>query len=77
MTFTIVVAAACAAASLTAAAQTTPAFPVKPIRIVVPSSAGGTQDTLARLSPEEFDRMLRADIETFAKVAKAAGLIAR
>jgi tripartite-type tricarboxylate transporter receptor subunit TctC len=28
-------------------------------------------------TPEEFDKMLRADIEIFAKVAKAAGLIAK
>ena len=28
-------------------------------------------------SPEAFDRMLRSDIEVFARVAKAGGLIAK
>ena len=32
---------------------------------------------VVKSTPEEFDRMTRADIQTFAKVAKAAGLIAK
>src|SRR6185436_4926291 len=33
-------------------------YPTKPIRMVVPSSAGGTQDTLARLfAPKLGDRL--------------------
>jgi tripartite-type tricarboxylate transporter receptor subunit TctC len=41
--------AAIAAGAVDAQAQTVQTYPAKPIRIVVPSSAGGTQDTLARL----------------------------
>lgn len=48
MTFVTVVAAVIVAAA-PGLAQTQPAYPVRPVRIVVPSSAGGTQDTLARL----------------------------
>ena len=33
--------------------------------------------TVVTSTPEAFDRMLRSDIEVFAKVAKAAGLIAK
>jgi tripartite-type tricarboxylate transporter receptor subunit TctC len=32
---------------------------------------------IAPSTPDEFDKILRADIETFAKVGKAAGLIAK
>ena len=54
--------AACIALSATpGSAQTTPKYPDKPIRMVVPSSAGGTQDTLARMiAPKLSERFNQA-----------------
>jgi len=51
-----------AAAALPALAQTPQHFPSQPIRIVVPSSAGGTQDTLARLIAPKLSEGFRQPV---------------
>lgn len=58
---TVARAAVLAAALLcaySALAQTAPAWPARPIKLVVPLSAGGTGDTLARVVAEEMGRIL-------------------
>jgi tripartite-type tricarboxylate transporter receptor subunit TctC len=57
----ILIAAAGLAVSFYGHAQM-PDYPVRPIRIVVPSSAGGTQDTLARLIAPKLGESLRQPV---------------
>ena len=48
----------CAATFAVPPAHAQPKYPTKPIRIIVPASAGGTQDTLARLfAPKLAERL--------------------
>lgn len=49
---------AIAAASHSALAQTPPAWPVKPIRLIVPFSAGGANDLMARVAAEGASKAL-------------------
>ena len=51
-----------ACVSLTAAAQSDPAYPTKPLRTIVPFAAGGTTDTSARLVSRELSRVLGQSI---------------
>ncbi|OGA56408.1 MAG: hypothetical protein A3F74_26300 [Betaproteobacteria bacterium RIFCSPLOWO2_12_FULL_62_58] len=65
------------------------AYPVRPIRLLVPLAPGGGNDTAARLvgskltadgsrpmaqSPAEFGAFLRNEVAKWDKVARAAGL---
>jgi len=49
-------------AAASAHAQTPAGYPERPLRIVVPSSAGGTQDTLARLIAPKLSEAFRQPV---------------
>jgi tripartite-type tricarboxylate transporter receptor subunit TctC len=59
---------------LSATAQAETGFPVRPIRLVVPASAGGEPDILARLVARQMSVDLRQPIVVENKVG-ASGLI--
>lgn len=60
--------------SLTAAAQAGASFPTRPIRLIVPASAGGEPDILARLVAQHMTTDLKQPIVVDNKVG-AGGLI--
>lgn len=66
--------AALCSVSLSAAAQAEAGFPVRPIKLVVPASAGGEPDILARLVAQKMSADLRQPIVVENKVG-ASGLI--
>ncbi|WP_144637275.1 tripartite tricarboxylate transporter substrate binding protein [Bordetella genomosp. 13] len=68
-----VLASALASASTLATAQ--PAFPSKPIRLVVPTNAGGSIDTIARILGEELTKSLHQPVIVENKTG-AGGMIA-
>ena len=73
-------AVACATSVQTAAAQANPAYPTKPIRIVVPFSPGSASDILARfIGPklyESWGQQVVADNRSSAGGTVAGGIVA-
>ena len=69
--------------SNTAIAQSSPTYPNRAARMVVPWTAGGTADLMARIAslgaevvsttPEGLDQFNRAQIALWARVVKASG----
>jgi len=66
--------AAFGALALTLSAAVHAAFPEKPVRIIVPYPAGGTQDAMMRAFAERFQRLLGQPLITENK-AGAAGVV--
>lgn len=66
---------ACVLASASAAAAAQPDFPKKPIRLVVPTNAGGSIDTIARILGEELTKALQQPVIVENKTG-AGGMIA-
>jgi tripartite-type tricarboxylate transporter receptor subunit TctC len=79
--FSIVIAAGCGVLAAMATAQAQQKYPTKPVRIVVPFSAGSTPDTLARMIGPKLSESWRQPVvienRTGAGGTIGAGLVAK
>ena len=54
------------------AAQTAPAYPNKPVKIVITLAAGGSNDIIARLFAQKFSEQLKQPLPGTASTTSAA-----